>query len=148
MIYATFVLGYDYDTPKSIKETLAFAVKHNFAAANFNPLIPMPATKLYARLESQNKLIYDKWWMENGYKYGDTVYYPESMTPDELQEGCKNARFYFNTYKCILKRLVCNRAHLNPINAMVFLALNIISRKEIHRKQGKILGSQNNQVRE
>jgi len=148
MIYATFVLGYDYDTSKSIKETLAFAVKHNFAAANFNPLIPMPATKLYARLESQNKLIYDKWWMENGYKYGDTVYYPESMTPDELQEGCKNARFYFNTYKCILKRLVCNRAHLNPINAMVFLALNIISRKEIHRKQGKILGSQNNQVRE
>ena len=103
----------------------------------------MPATTLYKRLEAQNKLIYDKWWLENEYKYGDTVYYPENMTPTDLQEGCKNARFSFNTYKCILKRLVCNRAHLNPINAVVFLALNIISKKEIHRKQGKILGSQN-----
>ena len=143
MIYATFVLGYDHDTRESIDNTLAFAVKHHFAAANFNPLIPMPATKLYSRLEEQGKLIYDKWWLEREYKYGDTAYYPESMTPEELKEGCKNARFSFNTYKCILKRLLCNKAHLTPMNAMVFLALNIISRKEIHRKQGKILGNQN-----
>lgn len=142
MIYATFVLGYDYDTPQAIRQTMEFAVKHNFAAANFNPLIPMPATRLYSRLQSQNKLLYDAWWMEKGYRYGDTVYQPESMTPTQLQEGCKNARFGFNTYRCILKRLLCNKAHLHPVNAGVFLALNIISRKEIHRKQGKILGNQ------
>lgn len=140
MIYATFVLGYDYDTRESIDATLDFAMKHNFAAANFNPLIPMPGTKLYARLEAQNKLIFDKWWLEPGYCYGDTVYYPENMTPQELKEGCKNARFQFNTYKNIFKRLLHNKAHRSPVSALVFLALNIISRKEIHRKQGKVLG--------
>lgn len=140
MIYASFVLGYDYETKESIEETLKFAIKHNFATANFNPLIPMPDTKLYSRLKSQDKLIYDKWWLEKGYKYGDTVYYPESMTPDDLQIGCMTTRYQFNSYKSIFKRLVCNKKHWNPLHFFVFLALNIVTRKEIYRKQGKILG--------
>lgn len=148
MIYATFVLGYDYDSTESFEETLQFAIKHRFAAANFNPLIPMPGTNLYARLQSQNKLLYDAWWMEKGYKYGDTVFLPENMTPEDLQTGCKDARFRFNTYPCIMKRLFGNKAHWNLVNAGVFLALNIISRKEIHRKQGKILGNQSTEIRD
>ncbi len=140
MIYATFVLGYDYDTRESIDATLKFSMDNNLAAANFNPLIPMPGTRLYDRLKEENKLIFEKWWLEPGYRYGDTVFYPESMTPDELKEGCKNARFTFNTYKNIFKRLFGCKVYRNPVNALVFLALNIISRKEIHRKQGKVLG--------
>ncbi|MBQ8039388.1 MAG: B12-binding domain-containing radical SAM protein, partial [Lachnospiraceae bacterium] len=57
MIYATFVLGYDYDTKESIEATMKFALDNNFAAANFNPLIPMPGTKLYSRLEDEKKLL-------------------------------------------------------------------------------------------
>jgi len=140
MIYASFVLGYDYETPESIENTLQFVISHNFATANFNPLMPMPDTKLYSRLRSEGKLIYDKWWIEKGYKYGDTVYYPESMTADELKDGCMNARYRFNSCKSIFKRLFSNKIHLNPLNAFVFLALNIVTRKEIYRKQGKILG--------
>lgn len=142
MIYAAFVLGYDYDTRASIHETLKFALKHNFAVANFNPLIPFPGTALYERLAAENKLMYDKWWLEPGYRYGDTVYYPEQMTPDDLSEGCKQARFRFNSYANIFRRLFRNPLHLLPFNAILFLALNLISRKEIHRKQDKILGGQ------
>lgn len=142
MIYATFVLGYDHDTRRSIDETLEFALKHNFAVANFNPLIPFPDTALYERLKAQNKLIYEKWWLEPGYRYGDTVFHPENMTPLDLYEGCKNARFSFNSYKNIFKRLFGNRIHLSPFNAIMFLALNLISRKEIHRKQDKVLGGE------
>lgn len=140
MIYATFVLGYDYDTPESIEATFRFAMDNNFAVANFNPLIPMPGTRLYERLEEEGKLIYSKWWLEKGYKYGDTAYFPASMTPDELKEGCKNARFSFNTYRNILLRLFRNKVYWNPFHLAVFLVLNIVSRKEIHRKQGKVLG--------
>lgn len=140
MIYATFVLGYEYDTKESIDATLKFAMDNNFAVANFNPLIPMPGTRLYSRFEEENKLIYKKWWLEPDYKYGDTAFYPENMTPQELKDGCKNARYTFNTYKNIFKRLFRSKVCLNPVNAVVFLVLNIVSRKEIHRKQGKVLG--------
>lgn len=140
MIYATFVLGYDYDNRASIDATLKFALDNKFAAANFNPLIPMPGTKLYSRLEAENKLIYKKWWLEEGYKYGDTVFYPKSMSPSELKEGCKAARYTFNTYKNIFTRLLKSNVNRRGFNSLVYLALNIISRKEIHRKQGKVLG--------
>ncbi len=142
MIYGTFVLGYDYDTPEDIEATLKFATDNNFAVANFNPLIPMPGTALYKRLEQSGKLIYDKWWLNADFKYGDSAYYPESMSPEELKEGCKNARFEFNTYRSIFKRLLGCKACRNPLEAAVFLALNIVSRKEIHRKQGKELGGE------
>ncbi len=144
MIYATFVLGYDNDTRDSIDKTLEFAMKHNFAVANFNPLIPFPNTALYERLKKENKLIFEKWWLKSGYRYGDTVFYPENMTPNDLYEGCKNARFSFNSYINIFKRLFRNKIHLSPFNAIMFLALNLISRKEIHRKQDKILGEEKN----
>ncbi|MBE6780857.1 MAG: B12-binding domain-containing radical SAM protein [Ruminococcaceae bacterium] len=138
MIWATFVHGYDNDDAASINSTMQFAIKNNLAVANFNPLIPMPDTPLYKRLESNNKLIFKKWWLEKDYRYGDTVFYPEKMTPEELKQGCKNARFIFNSYKSIIKRLL--GAKVNRKNALLFLAINIISRKEIHRKQGKIIG--------
>ncbi|MBQ9625110.1 MAG: B12-binding domain-containing radical SAM protein [Clostridia bacterium] len=140
MIYATFVLGYDYDTRESMEATLKFAMDNNFAIANFNPLIPMPGTKLYNRLEKENKLTFEKWWLEPGYKYGDTAFFPQNMTPEELKEGCRDIRFEFNTYKNIFKRFIGNKAHLSPLNAVLFLTLNIVSRKEIHRKQGKLIG--------
>ena len=140
MIYGTFVLGYDYDTKEDIKKTMEFAIKNNLTIANFNPLIPMPGTRLYKRLEDNNELIYDKWWLEETYCYGDSAYYPKNMSPEDLKEGCKEARYTFNTYRNIFKRLFRNRVHLIPFNIFVFLILNIISRKEIHRKQGKQLG--------
>ena len=148
MIYATFVLGYDYDTAQSIEATLQFAMDNHFAVANFNPLIPMPGTRLYERLEKEGKLIYPKWWLEDGYKYGDTAYYPVSMTPDELREGCRSARYAFNTYKNIILRLFRNKVHWNPVHVLVFLVLNIVSRKEIHRKQGKALGGMTGSVKD
>ena len=140
MIYGTFVLGYDYDTKEDIEKTMKFAIDNNLTLANFNPLIPMPGTALYERLEKNKELIFDKWWLEKDYCYGDSAYYPKSMTPDELKEGCREARFEFNSYRNIMKRLFCNKVHLKPFNAFVYLVLNIISRKEIHRKQGKVLG--------
>ena len=140
MIYGTFVLGYDYDTKDDIKRTMEFALKNNLTLANFNPLIPMPGTRLYKRLEENKELIFDKWWLEKSYCYGDSAYYPKSMSPNDLKEGCKEARYEFNTYKNIFKRLISNKCHLKPYNMFVYLILNIVSRKEIHRKQGKVLG--------
>ncbi len=142
MIYATFVLGYDHDTPESIRATLKFAADNNFAAANFNPLIPMPGTKLYSRLEDEGRLLFDKWWLKEGYKYGDSAFVPLAMAPEELKDGCMQARYEFNTYKSIFKRLFSCRVYRNPLRAAVFLILNIVSRKEIHRKQGKDLGGE------
>ena len=37
-VYGTFVFGYDYDTPDSIRRCLDFALESRLEIANFNPL--------------------------------------------------------------------------------------------------------------
>lgn len=140
MIYATFIFGYDYDKFDDIDTLVEFAVKHNFAVANFNPLLPMPNTKLYKRLESQGRLLYDKWWLQEGLCYGETVFKPSMMTPKELEQACKKARYSFYSIKNILKRFIFNASNHSIKNAFVYLAANIVSRIEIHKKQNREFG--------
>ncbi len=141
MIYAMFVLGYDHDTADSIKATYDFAMRNHLAVANFNPLMILPGTSLYERMEAQGSLRYDKWWLNDNYRYGDAMFYPESMTCEELMEGCRAARYDFNSYGNIFKRMFGAPVnHHGLFNSIVFLLVNLISRSEIHRKQGGALG--------
>ena len=140
LVYATFVLGYDGDGPDAPRSMLRFANKHSFAIANFNPLIPMPETPLYKRLEREGRLLWPAWWAQDGYRYGDTVFTPRGMTPDQLRDGCRDARYSFYSLRGIWGRLLRNPLHWRPDRALVFLAANYVSRAEIRRKQGTELG--------
>ncbi|MCR4738878.1 MAG: radical SAM protein [Lachnospiraceae bacterium] len=140
MIYGMFVLGYDHDTAGSIKDTYEFAMRNNLTVANFNPLMILPGTQLFLRMKEEGRLRFEKWWLDPSYRYGDAMYYPGSMSTEELRDGCKSARYDFNTWKNIFKRLLREKVnHRSLLNITVFLAINLISRSEIHRKQGKSL---------
>jgi len=139
MIYGTFVIGYDADTADTALELAAFAKKHGFTIANFNPLIPTPGTKLYARLEREGRLLYDRWWNAPGYCYGDTAFQPKGMTPEQLAESCRRARYSFYSLRGIIARL----RGVNTkgwFNIWTFLLSNIISGASIRQKQGRRLG--------
>lgn len=140
LIYGTFVFGYDNDNTEVFNRTFDFAVRNRLAVTNFNPLIPMPGTKVYKRLESENRLIYKKWWMSDKYRYGETVYIPKNMTPEQLRDNCLAIRKRFYSFGCIIKRLFSNPINFIPWNFFVFMLVNFISQKEIRSKQGQILG--------
>src|SRR5262245_3839428 len=142
MLYGTFVFGYDRDTVASFGRTLEFAVRHRFCLANFNPLTPTPRAPLLDRLRREGRLINDPWWLDPGYRYGQATFHPRGMTAAELTEGCYRARSRFNTYRCILVRLWEPRATLrSPYRAGIFLAANLVSRREVLAKQGLPLGA-------
>lgn len=143
MIYGTFVVGYDYDTVESTKALVEFALHHKFAIANFNPLMPMPGTRLHQRLKEENRLTYEDWWLHEDYRYGDAMLTPKSMTGEELMESCKQARYSFNSYKNIFKRLIHWKANMANLEHMaIFLLANLVSRFEIRAKQGRKLGGE------
>jgi hypothetical protein len=63
------------------------------------------------------------------------------MTAAELTEGCYRARTRFNTYASILRRSFGRGPDGRPANLPGFsLLVNVISRRQIHRKQGAPLG--------
>lgn len=140
LIYGTFVLGCDNDREDVFRRTYEFAVRNKIAVTNFNPLIPMPGTTVYKRMEQDNRLIYEKWWLSDDYRYGETAFIPKYMTPEQLRDGCLKIRTDFYSAGCVLKRLFSNPINFIPWNFFVFVLANIISHKEILKKQGQLLG--------
>lgn len=142
MIYGTFVFGYDRDTPESFDAAVDFAIKHCFYLANFNPLTPTPMTPLYDRLKIEGRLIHDKWWLASDFRYGHATFHPHRMTAEQLTAGCYRARTRFNTARSVLRRALDPHTNLRtPYRASLYLLSNVISRREIHAKQGSALGS-------
>ncbi len=140
LIYGTFVLGCDNDTVDVFDRTFEFAVRNKMAVTNFNPLIPMPGTGTYIRMENEGRLRYKKWWLSDKYRYGETAFIPKQMSHEQLSGGCLKMRTEFYSVKCILKRLFSNPINFRPMNFLLFILANFISRKEIHSKQGQLLG--------
>ena len=140
MIYASFVLGYDHDTRDSWQACVDWALKSKFYIANFNPLTPTPGAKLFDRLKSEGRLIWDKWWLSDEFRYGHATFHPKGMSADELTESCYLARQSFNRYGNIARRSTGRSNRFSAYHAGVFWASNVVAHREIHRKQGLRLG--------
>jgi radical SAM superfamily enzyme YgiQ (UPF0313 family) len=142
MIYGTFVFGYDDDKPDAFDRTVDFALESGFAIANFNPLTPTPGTALIKRLAQERRLLHERWWLDPEFRYGTATFVPRGMTPEELTAGCWRARQSFYRYSTIAQRVAALPGlYLRPSRLAVLVASNLISRREIHRKQGARLGT-------
>ena len=140
-IYATFVFGYDHDTPALFERTLEFALEQKFFVAAFNHLQPFPGTPLYERLEAQGRLLYDRWWLEPGLRFGNVVFRPKQMAPEELFERLMELRRRFFSYRGILSRGLELKANFNtPLDGGIYLLVNLLLRKELDEKWGLPLG--------
>jgi radical SAM superfamily enzyme YgiQ (UPF0313 family) len=134
-IYGTFVLGYDADTPDTIARTLDFALESHLEIANFNPLTPMPGSALYDRLLREGRLLKPRWWLDDDYRYGDAVFAPRGMSAEQLAAGVFEARRRFYSWGAIGRRI------LGASSVALTIVANVISRREIYKKQRRRLGS-------
>ena len=143
MLYGTFIFGCDSDEADAFDDVVAFALRNKFVLANFNPLTPTPGAPLYDDLMAQGRLLHDRWWLDPDFGYGDATFEPLGMTADELTTGCFAARKTFNTAGSIFGRMLDLRANCRtPFRAGVYLVANLMSRREILRKQGRRLGAE------
>jgi hypothetical protein len=86
-------------------------------------------------------LIYDRWWLDPSYRYGEAIFEPKGMTADQLTEGCYRARTKFNTYASIVKRSLEPNSNARKLkNYAIYWIANLINRKEVHKKQLRPLG--------
>ena len=134
-IYATFVFGFDADGAETFEDTIKFAMKHKFFFAAFNHLLPFPGTPLYERLQGSGRLLYDKWWLKGGYRYGDVPYRPSGLSHQELKDNCAAVRRRFFSPFYIFKRgLASIRRNPNIMISAIFFSQNKALGKEVDRK--------------
>ena len=76
------------------------------------------------------------------FRYGTATFHPKGMTADELTAGCLQARLKFNTLRSMCHRAFAPATNMRtPYRLGMYLLSNLISKREILRKQGHRLGS-------
>ncbi|MDI9503238.1 MAG: B12-binding domain-containing radical SAM protein [Peptoniphilaceae bacterium] len=139
LLYATFVFGYDTDTAQRVREVEQFANHLGIAVVNFNPLQPMPGTPLYKRLQKKERLQETAWWLDSRYRYGQMAFEPKEVSGRVLSEEIADARRRFYGRRNTLRRWLRNPAAKSPVNTGLHFLLSHVSRKEIRRKEGRLL---------
>jgi radical SAM superfamily enzyme YgiQ (UPF0313 family) len=141
-LYATFIFGYDGDTPETFSDAVEFARDHRFYIAAFNHLTPFPGTPLYARLESQRRLLYDAWWLDERYRYNTVPFQPVAMTPEALQRHCLTARRHFYSWPSIVRRGFDRVNRADGFMFRNFFPINSMLRVDTNRRDGFPLGDE------
>ncbi|MFW6351079.1 MAG: B12-binding domain-containing radical SAM protein [Bacteroidota bacterium] len=140
-IYGTFVFGYDEDTVDTFTETLRFAKQSKMFFAAFNHLVPFPGTALYKRLEEENRLLYDKWWLDDNYKFGDVAFKPKNFSASELTELCLIHRNKFYTVSSIFRRGFDFKGNCNSLfMTALFYIQNFRAKKDVALRQELPMG--------
>ena len=80
-----FIVGNDGDDPGIFEMLRDFIERSELLEAQVTILTPFPGTPLLRRLQSEGRLLYERFW--DKCTLFDLVFEPKRMTPDELVEG-------------------------------------------------------------
>lgn len=124
-IQGCFVFGMDHDTPEVFEQTAAFVIETGIELPRFAIRTPFPGTKLYHRLEAEDRILTKDWEL---YDSQHVVFQPASMSVEELQAGHLKAWKQAYSYSAIRQRFG-RKALSNP----VLLAANLGYRYYVKR---------------
>ena len=141
-LYATFIFGYDEDTPESFARAVEFAREHRFYIAAFNHLTPFPGTPLYRRLVDERRLRFETWWLDERYSYNMVPFQPARMSPEALQAHCLSARRAFYAWPSIVRRGLDPVNRSDPFMFRNFFPINAMLRADTSERDGYPLGDE------
>ena len=101
-VLASFILGYDRDTPDTFKEILDFCHQAKIDGALFPILTPYPGTLLRERLKREGRVLTDQWDL---YDMEHVTFVPKGMRPEKLQEGFEWLNSSFLSWSSVFRRL-------------------------------------------
>ena len=141
-VYGTFIFGYPHDTPESFDATVRFAKREKIFLSAFNHLVPFPGTPLYGELQAQGRLLYDKWWLHDDYRFGQVPFRPESLDAATIEANCNRVRRSFYSWGSIFRRGLDFKGNCpTPNRVWAFWMLNWMLRRELSQKFGIPLGN-------
>ncbi|MBN1981277.1 MAG: radical SAM protein [Chitinivibrionales bacterium] len=111
MINASMVFGFDADGPEVFANTLDWLVENRIETMTTHILTPYPNTRLYKRLESEERIIDRNF---SHYNTSRVVFKPKRMTAEELLDGYLKIYADFYSFKNIMKRMPLSRKQRLP----------------------------------
>ena len=133
IIYATFLHGYDVDEIDDYKQIIDFCIDNKLFMVGFNHVTPFPGTGLYEKLNNENRLLYNQWWLDDKYTYG-TIPYKTVLPQEIIETHCRKNRTKFYSVISLLKRMR-NLANIkNPTMFGFYFLINMMLRKDASQR--------------
>lgn len=126
------IVGTDYDTEESIRETYRFINRNKIPIPRFYILTPIPGTALYDELHAQGRMLTDDLRQFDGTR---CVHIPKRIEPEKLTEMYWWLNRHVFSAKSILQRVVLNRNLWKNFPMLLFaLGINLHYRYYVKRK--------------
>lgn len=126
------IVGTDFDTEESIRETYQFIYRNRIPIPRFYILTPIPGTDLHKELKSQGRMLTDDLRMFDGTR---CVHIPRKIDPEKLTEMYWWLNNQVFSMKSILHRVLFNKQlWRNPAMLLFSLVVNLHYRQYIRRK--------------
>lgn len=126
------IVGTDYDTEDSIRQTFEFIHRNKVPIPRFYILTPIPGTELHKTLIAEDRMLTDDLNLFDGTR---CVHIPKQIDPEKLTEmyWWLNNRVF--SVKSIIHRVLMNRyLWKNPQMLLFALAINLHYRSYVRRK--------------
>jgi radical SAM superfamily enzyme YgiQ (UPF0313 family) len=107
-IHGMFVLGFDSDTPQSVRSTVSFALSEKIDSAQFLILTPLPGTELYRSFENEGRILDRRWDQYDGHH---VKFRPVGFSPWALQKAQIEAHTRYYAPGQIALRLARGRSY-------------------------------------
>ncbi len=102
-IHGMFVLGFDQDTWRSVRETVRFAKKARLTSTQFLILTPLPGSEFYERIAAENRIRFRDWTL---YDAHHVVFQPARFSLFDLQKAQIFAHRKFYSLKGSVRKLL------------------------------------------
>ncbi len=102
-IHGMFILGLDDDNQRVVRETVRFARRFHLSSAQFLILTPLPGTRCYDEMKSEDRIAFTDWSL---YDAHHVVFKPKNFTLEALQRAQIKAHKKFYSILGDLRRLI------------------------------------------
>jgi radical SAM superfamily enzyme YgiQ (UPF0313 family) len=132
VVSTEMIVGTDFDTEKSIRETYEFIYRNRVPIPRFYILTPIPGTDLHKQLKEENRMLTDDLNLFDGTR---CVHIPKMIEPEKLTEMYWWLNNKVFSLKSIFHRVLFNKyLWKNPEMLIFALGVNLHYRNYVKRK--------------
>jgi len=121
-LFGAFIVGGPADGVETVAETALQSVRLGVDTIQITNLTPLPGTRLYQRLMDEGRIFatnYPEDWER--YTFTETVYTPEQMTPEELDESMFELRHAAANEPWVWKRTLRTLLRTRSLTSALFI---------------------------
>ena len=136
-VLGAFIFGMDNDDQIKLTNRAMYAVKSRVDVIQTTILTPLPGTRLFAKLEKDNRLLYKNFPKDwNHFDMTQVVFHPEKMTVDKLSDQMRTINIKIHLWSTILSKAVGTFLHTKNFSATMFALGSNINYRNVNRSLG------------